>query len=225
MPNPNLLGPNVRKPPHDSGPSRAAGGARPQWVKRFPAIIFVAMASLFLFALFNADPSKIPSALIGKPVPVFDFPALEGLTKDSAPVPGLAASDLAKNRVTVVNVWASWCAPCATEVPMLVELKKRLGDTADLVGINYKDSTAAAMSFLSRKGNPYSRVGTDTTGRGAIDWGVYGIPETFVVNGKGEIAYKLVGEVTADSMEQKLLPAILAAGSASSTPDGVAAGK
>ena len=192
---------------------------RPQrrgWVKRLPLIVFAVLASLFLYSLFFANPQSIPSALIGKPVPPVDFPALDGLKSGEAAVPGLTAADLAKGRVSIVNFWASWCGPCTAEHPHLVELKKRIGDSVDLVGVNYKDRAASALSFLTRKNNPFARVGTDVTGRGAIDWGVYGIPETFVVNGRGEIAYKLVGEITPENIEQKLLPAIKAAANAGS---------
>jgi cytochrome c biogenesis protein CcmG, thiol:disulfide interchange protein DsbE len=211
MPNPNLLG---GQPP----PKRSSSAIvqRPTWVKKMPLIMFACIAGIFLYALFFAKPQDIPSALIGKPVPAVAFPALDGLKSGDTQVPGLTAADFAKGRVTVVNFWATWCPPCVAEHAMLVELKKRMGDTADLVGINHKDAPASALSFLTRKGNPFARVGTDTTGRGAIDWGVYGMPETFVVNGRGEIAYKHIGEITAVSIEQKLLPAIKAA--ASNTP-------
>ena len=200
-------------PPYvfDGSSDVASRPRRSPWARRAPSLVFIGLATLFLYALFYAEPSKIPSALIGKPVPAAAFPALEGLTRDGTAVPGLTAADFAKGRVTIVNFWASWCAPCAAEHPMLVELRKRMGENADLVGINYKDQTGAAMSFLTRKSNPFQKVGTDITGRGAIDWGVYGIPETFVVNGKGEIAYKHIGEITAESLDTKLLPAIKAA--------------
>jgi cytochrome c biogenesis protein CcmG, thiol:disulfide interchange protein DsbE len=203
MPKPSFRDPNA--------PLRDPTQQRPTWVKRLPLIVFGVLAGLFLYALFYANPQSIPSALIGKPVPPVGFAALDGLKAGEAPVPGLTGTDFAKGRVTVVNFWASWCGPCVVEHPMLVELKNRVGDSADLVGINYKDTPTSALSFLNRKGNPFSRVGTDLAGRGAIDWGVYGIPETFVVNGRGEIAYKHIGEITAESIDQKLLPAIKAA--------------
>ncbi len=194
---------------------------RPLWVKKLPALVFAGLAALFLYALFYADPSKIPSALIGKPVPSVSFPPLDGLAHDGVAVPGLLAADLGNGRVTVVNFWASWCQPCVTEHAILVELQKRIGDSADLVGVNYKDTPAAAISFLNRRSNPFKKLGTDATGRGAIDWGVYGMPETFVVNGRGQIAYKHIGEITLESLEQKLLPAIKAA--AAPEPTGAAA--
>ena len=124
-------------------------------------------------------------------------------------MPGFGAANLAKGRVTVVNFWASWCPPCAEELPLLIELKKQAD--VEIVSVNYKDQPAAARRFLSEYGNPFSRVGTDPKGRGAIEWGVYGMPETFVVGPDGKIAYKHVGEVTAENLKQKLLPAIEAA--------------
>jgi cytochrome c biogenesis protein CcmG/thiol:disulfide interchange protein DsbE len=178
------------------------------WVAA-PALIFAAVAMLFAFALTSGDPSKLPSALIGKPVPQTEFPALEGLQNAGAPVPGFTSADLGQGKVSVVNFWASWCVPCIEEVPLLIELQQRSG--VDLYGINYKDQTTSARRFLGRYGNPFKAMGTDENGRGAIEWGVYGMPETFVVNGQGKIAYKHVGPVTKESLEAKLLPAIEAA--------------
>jgi cytochrome c biogenesis protein CcmG/thiol:disulfide interchange protein DsbE len=178
------------------------------WVAA-PALIFAAVAMLFAFALTSGDPSKLPSALIGKPVPQTEFPALEGLQNAGAPVSGFTSADLGHGKVSVVNFWASWCGPCVEEQPLLIELQQRSG--VDLYGINYKDQTTSARRFLGRYGNPFKAVGTDANGRGAIEWGVYGMPETFVVNGQGTIAYKHVGPVTKESMETKLLPAIEAA--------------
>lgn len=174
-----------------------------------PLIIFLAVAGLFAFALTSGDPSKLPSALIGKPVPVADFPPLEELVENGKPVPGFGAADLAKGGVSVVNFWASWCVPCVEEHPLLIELKQRTG--VALFGVNHKDQPSSGLRFLNRYGNPFTAVGTDRTGRGAIEWGVYGMPETFVINGRGEIAYKHVGPISKESLEQKLLPAIAAA--------------
>ncbi|WP_291154047.1 DsbE family thiol:disulfide interchange protein [Hyphomicrobium sp.] len=174
-----------------------------------PVLIFVSMACLFAFALTSGDPTKLPSALIGRPVPQTDFPALEGLLDKGKPVPGFHASDLAKGRVSVVNFWASWCVPCIEEHPLLIELKARSG--VDIFGVNHKDQVEAGRRFLGRYGNPFTAVGTDRTGRNAIEWGVYGMPETFVINGRGQIAYKHVGPISKESLETKLLPAIEAA--------------
>jgi cytochrome c biogenesis protein CcmG, thiol:disulfide interchange protein DsbE len=175
----------------------------------WPLAVFGALALLFAFALLSGDPSKLPSALLGKRVPEVSFPPLTGLTDGNGPVGGFAAAELAAGGVSVVNFWASWCAPCVQEHPVLNALKER--GKARLFGVNYKDQTSQARRFLGRYGNPFTAVGVDVDGRGAIEWGVYGMPETFVVNGKGEIVYKHVGPLTAESLESKLLPAIRAA--------------
>jgi cytochrome c biogenesis protein CcmG/thiol:disulfide interchange protein DsbE len=186
----------------------AEGRSGRAWVF-VPLAIFLAVAILFQFALKSGDPSKLPSALIGKPAPVFDFAPLEELIGTSGPVPGFTASDLSKGSVTVVNFWASWCAPCVEEQPLLVELAKEPG--LKLFGVNYKDETENARRFLGQYGNPFTALGIDPKGRGAIEWGVYGMPETFVVDGHGRIAYKHVGPLTAQSIVEKLLPAVRAA--------------
>ncbi len=185
--------------------SREAEGRSLTWIVA-PLVVFVALAGLFMFALERGDPTKLPSTLIGKPVPQTTFPPVEGLTQGEKPVPGFSSADLASGRVTVVNFWASWCAPCTDEHPLLTELGKRTG--VPIYGVNYKDQAPNARRFLGRHGNPFAAVGTDTNGRNAIEWGVYGMPETFIVNGRGEIVYKHVGPITAESLEKKLLPVI-----------------
>lgn len=174
-----------------------------------PVLIFAAVAGLFAVALKSGDPSKLPSALIGKPVPVSSFAPLAALVADGKPVPGFSNSDLTTGRPTIVNFWASWCAPCIDEHPLIAELKIKSG--VDIFGVNYKDDPAAARRFLGRYGNPFTAVGTDADGSTAIDWGVYGMPETFVINGRGEIVYKHVGALTADAIQSKILPTIKAA--------------
>jgi cytochrome c biogenesis protein CcmG/thiol:disulfide interchange protein DsbE len=171
-----------------------------------PVLIFGALVAVFAFALKTGDPSKLPSALIGKRAPATAFAPVEGLVDAGKPVPGFSGADLATGKPSVVNFWASWCVPCAEEQPLLVDLQKRTGVT--LWGVNYKDDPVAARRFLGRYGNPFAGVGADPNGRGAIEWGVYGMPETFVLNGKGEIIFKHVGPVSADSIEKKLMPAI-----------------
>lgn len=182
-----------------------------------PLAIFLAVAIMFQFALKSGDPSKLPSALIGKPVPAVDFAPLEGLKGTQGAVPGFTAADLAKGEVTVVNFWASWCGPCVQEHPLLVDLAKEPG--LKLVGVNYKDEPENGRRFLGRYGNPFAALGVDPKGRGAIEWGVYGMPETFVVDGQGRIAYKHVGPLTAQSIAEKVLPAVRAAQGAA-TPAG-----
>jgi len=187
-----------------SSPERKSRG----WVY-VPLAIFLGVAGMFGIALNSGDPSKLPSALIGRPVPAVDFAALEGLSRPQGPVPGFSAAELSKGDVTIVNFWASWCAPCVAEHPLLVELAENSG--VKLYGVNYKDKPEAARRFLGRYGNPFAAMGVDPKGRGAIEWGVYGMPETFVINGRGEIAYKHVGPITHQSMRDNLLPALKAA--------------
>lgn len=170
-----------------------------------PLIVFAAMAVLFAYALSSGDPSKLPSALINKPVPDVNFPAMKGLIVGGKPVPGVSKADLGNGQVTVVNFWASWCAPCLQEHPYLTALAKR---GIRIVGVNYKDKPPGGLNFLVRHGNPYLRVGTDASGRGAIEWGVYGMPETFIVDGNGRIVLKHVGPIDAAVLNGRILPAV-----------------
>jgi cytochrome c biogenesis protein CcmG, thiol:disulfide interchange protein DsbE len=170
-----------------------------------PLVVFAALAALFFYRLGSGDPSRLPSALIGRPIPVTDLPPLPGLERDSKPVPGLTNATF-EGGVTLVNVWASWCVPCHDEVPYLEQLSK---DTRiRLVGINYKDAPDNARRFLNRYGNPFAATGRDETGRASIDWGVYGVPETFLVGRDGRIAFKLIGPITAENLAKTLKPEI-----------------
>jgi len=181
---------------------------RIHWVAA-PIAIFGIMAALFAFALRSGDPSKLPSALLGKPAPEIALPALDELVEGGKPVPGFGTADLGKGKVTVVNFWASWCIPCVQEHPNLIELKQLTG--VDVYGVNYKDQAVAARRFIGRYGNPFTAVGVDANGRAAIEWGVYGMPETFVVDGRGRIVYKHVGPISEASLVSKMIPAIEAA--------------
>jgi cytochrome c biogenesis protein CcmG/thiol:disulfide interchange protein DsbE len=172
-------------------------------------VVFAFLAALFALALRSGDPSKLPSALLGKPVPNIQLAGLEGLTDGVRPIPGFTSADLADGKVTIVNFWASWCVPCVQEHPLLAALREQT--RVRLFGVNYKDQEAAARRFLGRYGNPFSAVGVDSDGRAAIEWGVYGMPETFVVDGTGRIAYKHVGPITAETLETKIIPAVRAA--------------
>jgi cytochrome c biogenesis protein CcmG/thiol:disulfide interchange protein DsbE len=174
-----------------------------RWLVALPLVIFAGLAVLFLLRLYGGDPSKIPSALIGRPAPQTALPALEGLVRDGTQVPGLNPAAL-KGKVSLVNVWASWCVPCHDEAPLLTELAK--DKRFQLVGINYKDAPDNARRFLGRYGNPFGRVGQDANGRASIEWGVYGVPETFVVGPEGTIVYKLVGPITPENFRSVLLP-------------------
>ena len=171
-----------------------------------PLIVFGLLAAAFAFSLSQGDPSKLPSALIGKPVPEATFAALQDLRTKGQQVPGFSTADLAGGGVKVVNFWASWCVPCVQEHPLLIALNERTG--VPIYGVNYKDQAAAGRRFIGRYGNPYAKVGVDPNGRGAIEWGVYGMPETFVIDGKGRIAYKHVGPISEQSLLRDVIPAI-----------------
>jgi cytochrome c biogenesis protein CcmG/thiol:disulfide interchange protein DsbE len=187
--------------------------ARRRLVVLLPLAVFAGLVLLFLFRLYSGDPSVIPSALIGHPAPQTKLPPVAGLERDGTPVPGIDPESF-KGAVTVVNVWASWCVPCHDEAPLLMQLAQ--DDRFRLIGINYKDQPDNARRFLGRYGNPFAAAGADESGRAAIEWGVYGVPETFVVGRDGRIAYKLVGPIGPDNLAAVLKPQIekaLAAGS------------
>jgi len=171
-----------------------------------PLAVFLALAALFFYRLGSGDPSRIPSALIGRPAPETNMPAVAGLLgRDGKPLPGIAAADF-KGAVTLVNVWASWCVPCHDEAPLLNALAA--DNRIRLVGINYKDQPDNARRFLGRHGNPFVAAGADHNGRASMEWGVYGVPETFLVGRDGKIAYKLIGPITETNLERALKPEI-----------------
>lgn len=192
-----MTNPEARKPPR-----RGFG-----WLVT-PVLIFSAVAALFAFALQSGDPSKLPSAFIGKPAPALILTQIEGLS-DGSPIANFDNSALANGKVSVVNFWASWCTPCIAEHPLLKQLKDKTG--ADIYGINYKDKATDAVRFLGRYGNPYTAIGADTSGHNGIEWGVYGTPETFILNTKGEIVYKHVGPISEESLASRIIPAVRAA--------------
>jgi cytochrome c biogenesis protein CcmG, thiol:disulfide interchange protein DsbE len=187
----------------------AAGKDTGAWRRRMivliPLLVFLGLAALFVLRLGAGDPSRIPSALIGHPAPRIDLPPLAGLERDGKSVPGLDSADF-NGQVTVLNVWASWCVPCREEAALLMTLAA--DRRVRVVGINYKDQPDNARRFLGRYGNPFAANGTDSNGRAAIEWGVYGVPETFVVGRDGRIAYKLIGPITPDNLDAALKPAI-----------------
>src|SRR5712692_8397062 len=163
-----------------------------------PLLVFVVVVG-FLGAGLGLDPRKIPSPLIGKPVPEFNLPPVKGRTL------GLAAGDL-KGEVSLVNVFASWCVACREEHPMFMRLKAR--GTVPIHGLNYKDKPDDAERWLDQMGDPYTRTGADLDGRVAIDWGVYGVPETFLIDPQGHIAFKQVGAITPAILETTILPLV-----------------
>ena len=178
-----------------------------------PLVVFLGLVLLFLVRLNSGDPSRIPSALIGHPAPQVDMPPVAGLDRDGKPTPGIDAAAF-KSAVTLVNVWASWCVPCHDEAPLLMRLAQ--DGRLRVVGINYKDEPENARRFLGRYGNPFAAAGADPNGRASIEWGVYGVPETFVIGRDARIAYKLVGPITPENLEEVIKPAIEKALAASS---------
>ena len=166
-----------------------------------PLLIFVGLAGLFLSQLLSGrDVSEVPSALIGQPAPQTNLPTLKGSN-----LPGLD-SKLFAGKVTLVNVFASWCAPCREEHPVLLALAQ--DKRFVMAALNYKDQPENARRFLGDLGNPFQAIGVDEAGRTAIDWGVYGVPETFVIGKDGKIAYKHVGPLTPETAQTLLLPQI-----------------
>ncbi len=163
-----------------------------------PVVLLVGMAVLFAVGLRH-DPSIVPSVLIDKPAPEFELPPLRDGT------PGLATADL-KGQVALVNVFASWCIPCRVEHPLFMRLAEE--GEVPIYGINYKNAPEDAKRWLAELGDPYTRIGADRDGRAGIEWGVYGVPETFVVDRTGTIRFKQVGPLTAQVLEKTILPLV-----------------
>ena len=167
-----------------------------------PVAIFLAAGLAFAFGLLgDRRPNEIPSVLLDQPAPAFELPPLEG-----SGVPGLATADPKGRGVTLVNVWASWCLPCKAEHPLLVRLAEREG--VRLVGIAYKDKPADALAFLTQLGNPFAAIGLDADGRAGIEWGISGVPETFVLDDGGTVRSRHVGAIDPVTLEETLLPLI-----------------
>jgi cytochrome c biogenesis protein CcmG/thiol:disulfide interchange protein DsbE len=163
-----------------------------------PLIGFLGLAVALAWGM-TRDPSTVPSALIGKPVPQFSLPPVRGRTL------GLSTADL-HGEVSLVNVFASWCVACREEHPVLMQMKA--DNIVPIHGLNYKDQPDNAARWLNTMGDPYTRTGADIDGRVAIDWGVYGVPETFVITKDGRIAYKQIGAVTPKVLDEKIFPLI-----------------
>jgi cytochrome c biogenesis protein CcmG/thiol:disulfide interchange protein DsbE len=178
-------------------------------VAALPLILFGALAGIFLMQLTSGrDITVIPSALIGKQAPdlaLSPLSPLEGAMRAGQPVPTLNNAAI-KGKLTLVNIWASWCVPCRQEHPIILGLAQ--DPRLNVVGINYKDKNDAALAFLGELGNPFRAIGVDPRGTAAIDWGVYGIPESFLVGPDGTILYKHVGPFSDDSVKNGLLPKI-----------------
>lgn len=163
-----------------------------------PLLVFVGIG-IFLAIGLTLDPRRVPSVLIGKPVPEFSLPPVRGRSL------GLSSADL-MGEVSLVNVFASWCVACRDEHPVLMQIRR--DGIVPVHGLNYKDQPADAARWLDDMGDPYTRTGADIDGRVAIDWGVYGVPETFVIDHQGRIAYKHIGAITPAVWNQTLLPLI-----------------
>lgn len=164
-----------------------------------PFVAFAVLAVIFYRNLGGPAPDVLPSAMIGKGVPARTLPPLDAKTQ------GFGRTEL-MGHVTVVNIWASWCVPCRQEAPALAELAA--DKSIALYGFVYKDKPAAARSFLEELGNPFARIGLDADGGIAIDWGVYGVPETYVIDAKGIIRERYVGPLSADALANVIQPAI-----------------
>jgi len=172
-----------------------------------PLILFAALALLFLVRLFAGDVSHLPSALIGRQVPHFNLPPVAGLAER----PGLTDQDMRQGGVTILNVFASWCAPCHQEHALLFALAEDdslAQQGVRLYGIAYKDAPENVRRFLGQDGDPFARIGVDQSGRTGIDFGVYGVPETFIIRGDGTIAFKFVGPISEDALRDTILPQI-----------------
>lgn len=185
----------------DSNLQAAAKGRGRYVLAALPLVLFAGLATVFMTQLQSGrDVSEIPSALIGTKAPQLELVALDGSER-----PALTTAAIA-GKLTLVNVFASWCVPCRQEHPMLLELSK--DPRVNVVGINYKDRNDNALRFLGELGNPYAAIGVDPNGKAAIDWGVYGIPESYLVGPDGTILYKKVGPFDAESFQTELMPAI-----------------
>ena len=180
------------------------GSGPPGFSRRFslltfvPLVVAVAIGIAFYWGM-KAGTDTLPSALIGRPVPEFTLPPIDGRQD------GLATADL-KGQVSLVNVWASWCVPCRAENPVLVSLARR--GTVPIFGLNYKDTAKDALAFLAELGDPFARIGADTSGRVAIDWGIYGVPETYVIGADGTIAFRQVGPIDQKILDEVILPIV-----------------
>lgn len=183
------------------------GGKRTRVIlAALPLAIFAGLALIFWTQLTSGrNTSEIPSALIGTRAPYRDLEPLAGAIRDGAPVPALTAQS-GKGKLTLVNFWASWCVPCRQEHPIILSLSQ--DPRLTVVGVNYKDGSENALRFLGELGNPFSAIGLDPVGKMAIDWGVYGIPESYLVGPDGTILYKRVGPFDDKSLKEGLFPAI-----------------
>lgn len=168
-----------------------------------PVAVFGLLAGLFMAGMLREDPDALPSTLVGRQAPALALGPLP-------PTPALTDADLRAGQPVIVNFWASWCPPCRAEHPLLQEL----ADTGvPVLGINYKDTPDKAAGFLDELGNPYARLGTDPQGRAGLDWGLYGVPETFVIGPDGTVLLRIAGPVTRQNLTDQIAPALADAAS------------
>ncbi len=193
-------------PPSQPSPSRGegrAGALQQRWIYFLPVALFLVLAAYFALALRpGRDPSLLPSAMIDQPAPEFDLGGLDGKA-------GLARGTL-NGQVALVNFFASWCVPCRTEQPLLMRLAEQ--EHVPLYGIAWKDKPADTAHYLDQLGDPYRRVGLDESGRTGIDFGVYGVPETYLIDRGGHIRFRYVGPLTPEALQRELLPRLKALG-------------
>ena len=171
-----------------------------------PLVVVAMLSTVFLFRLFSGDTTKLPSVLIAKPVPDFNLSGIPNLVQNGGAVPGFSSVDLKQGNVSIVNMFASWCLECKQEHDILLKLGK--DERISLFGLDYKDDAEKARLFLNSYGNPYKAVGVDRKGSAAIDWGLYGVPETFIISRKGRILYKKVGPMTEETLKSEIMPEI-----------------
>ncbi len=198
-----------------ASPEETPGTAKPKATLLLPLVLVVVMMVLLGVVLRMGDHEALPSALIGKPVPEFALPPIANVLGDNGPTPGLSSAAFKTGKVSVLNVWATWCAPCQAEHPLLIELSRQ---GIPIFSINYKDKPEAARRFLAAHGNPFRAIGSDDSGLTAIDFGVYGVPETFVIDGDGKIAYRFPGPLSPEILAEKIMPAIEKAGRGTGSP-------
>ena len=173
-----------------------------RWLLFLPPVVFAGVAALFMAGMERDNPEGLPSAYAGKAAPALQVTAL-------GTGPLLTDALLRAPGVKLVNFWASWCAPCRAEHPRLTEIA---GMGVPVYGVNYKDKAADALGLLEELGNPFAAMGADGSGRMGLDWGLYGVPETFVIDGSGTVVLRFAGPITKQDMERTILPAIAAAG-------------
>ena len=184
---------------------QASNGQSRSWLAILPLFLFLGLSAVFysLLTKEGRDTSALPSVLLNKPTPSLLIPPLEGLTNEDGQLPGFGPETF-RNKLSVVNIFASWCVPCRQEHPQIVALGE--DPRFQLIGINHKDNRRNALSFLAELGNPYDAIGVDRNGRASIEWGVYGVPETFLVDQTGTIFYKHVGPISGPQLRDQIIP-------------------